>query len=145
MTAAMPLLGLNVVPFVSVEQMMRLVLRTGVEPFLMGLAAAIEEDFRRWPVFDKCARIAAHSRDGVIELMPTSDGEFYSFKYVNGHPRNMRRGLQTVTAFGVLARVETGYPILMSEMTILTALRTAATSALAARYLAPRQSRTMAL
>ncbi len=141
----MSLPGLNVVPFVSVEQMMRLVLRTGVKPFLVGLAAAIEEDFSRWPVFDKCARIAAHSRDGVIELMPTSDGEFYSFKYVNGHPRNMRRGLQTVTAFGVLARVETGYPILMSEMTILTALRTAATSALAAKYLAPRQSRTMAL
>jgi ornithine cyclodeaminase len=143
--AVMPSPGLNIVPFMSVEEMMRLVLRTGVERFLLDLAETIEADFRRWPVFDKCPRVAAHSRDGVIELMPTSDGEFYSFKYVNGHPRNMRRGLQTVTAFGVLARVETGYPVLMSEMTILTALRTAATSALAAKYLAPAGARTMAL
>lgn len=143
--SAAPPLGLNAVPFVSVEAMMRLVLRTGVERFLAELAEAIEADFRRWPVFDKCPRVAAHGRDGVIELMPTSDGELYSFKYVNGHPRNLRRGLQTVTAFGVLARVETGYPILMSEMTILTALRTAATSALAAKHLAPAGARTMAM
>jgi len=64
---------------------------------------------------------------------------------VNGHPGNMRRGLQTVTAFGVLADVATGYPVLLSEMTILTALRTAATSAMAARWLAPRDARVMAM
>jgi ornithine cyclodeaminase len=45
----------------------------------------------------------------------------------------------------VLADVETGYPLLVSEMTVLTALRTAATSALAARHLAPKPSPTMAL
>ena len=33
---------------------------------------------------DHLPRIAAHSPDGVIELMPISDGELYSFKYVNG-------------------------------------------------------------
>ena len=69
--------------------------------------------------------------------MPTSDGSVYAFKYVNGHPKNTRDGLQTVTAFGVLSDVDSGYPMLLSEMTILTALRTAATSALAAKYLAP--------
>jgi ornithine cyclodeaminase len=73
----------------------------------------------------------------VIELMPTSDGQTYGFKYVNGHPSNMKRGLQTVTAFGLLADVATGYPVLLSEMTILTALRTAAASAMAAKWLAP--------
>jgi ornithine cyclodeaminase len=45
----------------------------------------------------------------------------------------------------LLADVATGYPLLLSEMTILTALRTAATSAMAARHLAPRGARTMAL
>lgn len=63
--------GLNVVPLVSVEHMMRLVLQTGIERFLVELAAAIETDFRRWHVFDKSSRLAAHSREGVIELMPT--------------------------------------------------------------------------
>ncbi|MCX7646502.1 MAG: ornithine cyclodeaminase [Rhodobacteraceae bacterium] len=136
---------LNIVPFVSVDNMMKLVLHLGVERVLTDLAACIEADFRRWEAFDKTPRIASHSPVGVIELMPTSDGALYGFKYVNGHPKNLKEGLQTVTAFGVLAEVATGYPVLLSEMTILTALRTAAMSALAARWLAPPGARTMAL
>jgi ornithine cyclodeaminase len=133
------------VPFVSVANMMRLVHHVGIEKMLLGLSDYIEEDFRRWELFDKTPRVASHSRDGVIELMPTSDGEVYGFKYVNGHPKNTRAGLQTVTAFGLLATVDTGYPVLLSEMTVLTALRTAATSAMVARHLAPEGTRTMAL
>lgn len=136
---------LNVVPFISVDHMMKLVLKVGIDTFLIELASAIEEDFRRWPVFDKTPRVASHSHDGVIELMPTSDGTLYGFKYVNGHPKNSHEGRQTVTAFGVLSDVGNGYPLLLSEMTILTALRTAATSALAAKYLARPNSRTMAI
>ncbi len=136
---------LNIVPFVSVDHMMKLVLAIGVERFLVELSEAIESDFRRWESFDKTPRVASHSREGVIELMPTSDGEVYGFKYVNGHPKNTREGRQTVTAFGVLADVGTGYPVLLTEMTILTALRTAATSAVAAKYLAPKNARTMAI
>ncbi|WP_054004561.1 ornithine cyclodeaminase [Cypionkella psychrotolerans] len=133
------------VPFVSVDNMLKLVLHLGVERVLSDLAAEIEADFHRWPLFDKTPRVASHSDVGVIELMPTSDGETYGFKYVNGHPSNMKQGLQTVTAFGLLADVATGYPVLLSEMTILTALRTAATSAMAAKWLAPAGSTTMAL
>ncbi|WP_374423055.1 ornithine cyclodeaminase [Paracoccus sp. (in: a-proteobacteria)] len=133
------------VPFVSVENMMRLVLHIGIEKVLTELAAEIEADFARWPLFDKTPRVASHSDVGVIELMPTSDGETYGFKYVNGHPSNMKRGLQTVTAFGLLADVATGYPLMLSEMTILTALRTAATSAMAAKWLAPKGATTMAM
>lgn len=136
---------LNLVPFVSVDNMMRLVNAVGVERVLTDLAARIEADFRRWPDFDKTARLASHSVDGVIELMPTSDGITYGFKYVNGHPKNMKSGRQTVTAFGLLADVATGYPMLLCEMTILTALRTAATSAVAARALARPGARTMAI
>jgi ornithine cyclodeaminase len=137
--------SLNLVPFVSVEHMMQLVLATGIERVLMDLARYIEEDFRRWPLFDKTARTASHSPTGVIELMPTSDGSLYGFKYVNGHPQNTLSGRQTVTAFGMLADVSSGYPILLSEMTLLTALRTAATSAIAARYLMPEGADCMAI
>lgn len=136
---------LNIVPFVSVDNMMKLVHHVGVETFLIELAGEIERDFRRWESFDKVARIPAHGPEGVIELMPTTDGEVYGFKYVNGHPRNTRTGRQTVTAFGLLADMATGYPLMLSEMTMLTALRTAAMSALAARYLAPENARTMAI
>jgi ornithine cyclodeaminase len=133
------------VPFVSVDNMMKLVLHIGIEQMMQDLADAIEADFRRWPLFDKTPRVASHSDVGVIELMPTSDGETYGFKYVNGHPSNMKKGLQTVTAFGLLADVATGYPLMLSEMTILTALRTAATSAMAAKWLAPKGATTMAM
>jgi ornithine cyclodeaminase len=136
---------LSLVPFVSVDHMMRIVWDIGVERMIVELASYIEEDFRRWEAFDKTPRIAAHSAEGVIELMPTSDGATYGFKYVNGHPKNAAAGRQTVTAFGVLSHVDSGYPLLISEMTILTALRTGATSALAARALAPPNARTMAI
>ena len=136
---------LAMVPFVSVDNMMRLVHSIGIETFLLELAGEIEADFRRWEIFEKTPRIASHSAEGVIELMPTSDGEVYGFKYVNGHPKNTQSGRQTVTAFGLLAEVRNGYPVLLSEMTVLTALRTAATSAMAAKYLAPKTARCMAI
>ncbi len=136
---------LALVPFVSVANMMRLVHHVGLERFLADLAAEIVADFKRWPQFDKAPRVPSHSDVGVIELMPTSDGELYGFKYVNGHPKNMKEGLQTVTGFGVLANVDTGYPVLFSEMTMLTALRTAAMSAVATQALARPESRTLAM
>ncbi|OJI94459.1 ornithine cyclodeaminase [Planktotalea frisia] len=136
---------LAMVPFVSVDDMMKIVNTIGAPKMIAEIAEYIEADFLRWDMFDKTPRVAAHSKEGVIELMPTSDGETYGFKYVNGHPANMARGFQTVTAFGVLARVDNGYPVLFSEMTILTALRTAATSAVVAKYLAPKNSKVMAM
>ena len=120
------------VDYIGIERIRELVNRRGPADFIEGLAAEIEADYRRWGEFDKSPRHATHSRVGVIELMPASDGRLYSFKYVNGHPKNTAEGLLTVTAFGVLADVDTGYPRLLAELTITTALRTAATSALAA-------------
>lgn len=133
------------VDFIGIERIQELVARRGAARFIEELAGEIEADFRRWDVFDKSPRHASHSAVGVIELMPASDGRLYSFKYVNGHPKNTTVGLLTVTAFGVLADVTTGYPLLLSELTVTTALRTAATSALAARYMARPDSRVLAL
>lgn len=133
------------VRFVDVGNITRWAAARGIERILTGMVEYIEHDFRRWPTFDKSPRVASHSPLGVIELMPTSDGETYGFKYVNGHPSNPSRGLQTVTAFGVLADVQSGYPTFWSEMTVLTAFRTAATSAMVARVLARPDSHTMAM
>ncbi|WP_407343164.1 ornithine cyclodeaminase [Pengzhenrongella phosphoraccumulans] len=133
------------VRFVNVRNITRWAAERGVETVISGMIEYLEHDFRRWPVFDKSPRVASHSPLGVIELMPTSDGETFGFKYVNGHPSNPGNGFQTVTAFGVLADVDNGYPTFWSEMTILTALRTAATSAMVAKALARPDSRTMAL
>src|SRR6202142_4274759 len=133
------------IDYIGVSDMLRLARRIRTGAFVERFATEIEHDYRRWSEFEKSARLASHSAIGVIELMPTSDGRLYSFKYVNGHPKNTAEGLLTVTAFGVLADVQTGYPLLLSELTVTTALRTAAMSALAARHLARPDSRIMAL
>jgi ornithine cyclodeaminase len=133
------------VHYIGTERLRELVSRVGCGRFIEELAAEIAADYQRWNEFEKSARLASHSTVGVIELMPTTDGKLYSFKYVNGHPKNTAQGLLTVTAFGVLADVSTGYPLLLSEMTFVTALRTAAICALAARHMARAGSRSMAL
>lgn len=129
----------------DVDAVVNLVDRIGLETVLTEMASYIEDDYRRWESFEKSPRLASHSSDGVIELMPTSDGQAFAFKYVNGHPCNVAQGLQTVVGFGVLASVRTGYPELIAEMTITTALRTAATSAMVARHLARDDASTMAI
>ena len=131
--------------YLSVPQVVNLIQQTGLSACLAGVAACIEADFKRWEDFDKSPRLACHSPSGVVELMPIADASRFAFKYVNGHPGNHRFGLPTVMAFGVLADVHTGLPLLLSELTLTTAIRTAAMSALAARVLARPGSRSMAL
>jgi ornithine cyclodeaminase len=131
--------------FIDVATLAQLVGEVGVTDFIAGLTDTLREDFVRWEEFDKSPRSASHSDVGVIELMPVADHTQYAFKYVNGHPGNTARGLSTVMAFGTLAEVSTGYPLLLSELTLTTALRTAAMSALAASALMRPESRVMAL
>lgn len=131
--------------FLSTDDVVQVIRRQGLAATFSGLHRYLCEDFLRWQQFDKCARVAQHSAVGVIELMPIADAHTYTFKYVNGHPGNTRLGLPTVMAFGVLAHVDTGVPELLSELTLTTALRTAATSAMAARVLARPDSRVMAI
>ena len=131
--------------FLSAETVAHLVKTLGIADCLRGVAEYLHVDYLRWEAFDKSARVASHSDDGVIELMPISDGAHYTFKYVNGHPKNTALGLPTVMAFGVLVRVDTGAPEVLSELTLTTAIRTAAMSVLAARTLARPDCRRMAL
>ncbi|MFZ4962834.1 ornithine cyclodeaminase [Pseudomonas sp. Mn2068] len=131
--------------FIDVDHAARLFTSVGIRRAIREMATYIHADYSRWAQFDKSPRTANHSVNGVIELMPTDDGRQYSFKYVNGHPDNGQSDLLTVMAFGVLADVHSGYPTLLSELTLTTALRTAATSALVAQSLARPGSSTMAI
>ena len=114
--------------------------KVGLKFFLKKLINQLKNDFSNWEDFEKVPRSASHSTKGVIELMPISNKELYSYKYVNGHPKNPILNKPTVMAMGALSQVNTGEPILLSEMTILTALRTAAISTVAGIYLAKEDS-----
>jgi ornithine cyclodeaminase len=137
--------GFPMTRYIDVHDLSQLVIRKGLATCLSEMAEYIRQDYLRWDDFEKCARLANHSADGVIELMPASDASLYAFKYVNGHPKNTQAGMLTVMAFGALGDVDTGKPVLLSEMTLTTAIRTAATSALVARYLARDDASSMAL
>lgn len=131
--------------FIDIAMISAMVEKTGLAEFIQQMAAEITHNFKHWSDFDKSARLASHSKIGVIELMPTSNDQLYGFKYVNGHPANTAKGLSTVMAFGALAEIQTGYPLLLSELTLTTAFRTAATSIVAARVLARNNSKVMAI
>lgn len=117
----------------------------GLSAFYLRLIKQLEDDFRRWHEFYKSPRHAIHYDHGVIELMPCSDNKFYSFKYVNGHPSNTENGHLCVVAMGLLANVQSGYPLLICEMTLLTAIRTAAVAAMGAKLLARKNSTKIAI
>lgn len=129
----------------TVATLSRLIKSYGLQAFYHLVINDLEQAFSQWHRMIKEPRMATHVERGVLELMPCSDGEFYSFKYVNGHPANTHEGKMCVVAFGMLAECRTGYPILLSEMTLLTAIRTAATAALAAKYLARPDSCNLAI
>lgn len=97
---------------------------------------ALTNELKRWQEFKKCPRHAIYYPHGVFELMPCSDNQYYGYKYVNCHPANPKQHKSSVVATGMLVDIETGYPLMFCDMTLLTAIRTAATSAIAAKYLA---------
>lgn len=131
--------------FVDVNCITGLINRVGVAEFIVGMEKTMRADFKNWPSFDKCARVASHSELGVVELMPIAGPERYAFKYVNGHPANTKKGIPTVMAFGALADVDTGYPVMLAELTLTTAFRTACASVMAAKALARADSKVMGM
>ncbi len=130
---------------ITIPDLRRLIQEISLQDFMRMLIEQLQRDFSRWHEFSRSPRHATHFAHGVIELMPISDQTYYTFKYVNGHPGNPAHGKLNVVALGVLADVSSGYPLMVSEMTLLTALRTAATSALASRYLAPKGAKTFGI
>ena len=129
----------------EIEDIKKLIQKVGYKEFYATLMNTMEEDYSNWESFDKTPRVANHVDGGVIELMPISDDKLYSFKYVNGHPKNPEQNKFTVMATGQLSITETGEPIMFTEMTLLTGLRTAANSAMAAKHLAKKDSKILTL
>jgi ornithine cyclodeaminase/alanine dehydrogenase-like protein (mu-crystallin family) len=82
--------------------------------------------------------------DAFIHAMPAYIPSMRSagLKWVSGYPANQARGLPYITGLLVLNDVETGIPYAVMDCTWITAFRTGAASALAAKYLARTNSKT---
>lgn len=130
---------------ITEETLIKLIKIRGLKNFLLDLMKMLKQDFGRWHEFNIVPRPAMHVQDGVLELMPICDDSYYSYKYVNCHPKNIEEGLMTVVATGQLSQVDTGYPLMFSEMTLLTALRTASTTAIATDHMARKDSHVLSI
>ncbi|WP_159990597.1 ornithine cyclodeaminase [Pelistega ratti] len=130
---------------ISPQDIAKIIQKQGIKSTFEGMMEYLHQDYLRWDEFDKTARVANYLNNGVLELMPIASKEQYSFKYVNCHPDNPNHGLSTVLAFGALISNDTGKPDVISEFTLTTAIRTAAMSVLAAKYLARPNSKRMAI
>jgi alanine dehydrogenase len=111
------------------------------------LLPALERMFR-----DGCTAPARHhhaievpgAADAVLLLMPAwRAGEYLGIKLVTVFPGNSGRGLPAVSAGYLLMDGRSGAVLAMIDGGELTAKRTAATSALAARFLARPDARTL--
>lgn len=108
------------------------------------------------------AAFAEHGRGGVqmpskVYVTLIENGDFRTMpaylpaqniagvKIVNVHPNNRTRGLPTVMALTIILDVKTGIPTAIINATELTALRTGAGGAIAAKYLVPRKPVTLGL
>jgi alanine dehydrogenase len=78
--------------------------------------------------------------NGDLRIMPSFSEtlNMAGTKIVNVHPENPKKGLQTVMAILLLNDPKTGLPLALMDGTYLTALRTGAGGAIAAKYLAKK-------
>jgi alanine dehydrogenase len=84
-------------------------------------------------------------KDGDFRAMPAAVPGAVGVKWVNSHPGNPARGLPTVMAVLVYNDPVTAYPLAVMEAGEITAYRTAATSAIASKYLARANSNILGL
>jgi len=82
---------------------------------------------------------------GDFRAMPAALPGGAGIKWVNVHPGNRARNLPTVMAVIIYNDRETGYPLAVMEATIITAYRTGASAAIAAKYLARKNSSTLGI
>lgn len=98
------------------------------------LIEALHEAFAR-PAETPLRHHHALPEDATLLLMPSWQGEYVGVKIVTVHPRNGACGLPAVHSTYLVSDLRSGVPVALLDGDVLTARRTAAASALAARFL----------
>ncbi len=119
-----------------------------VESVGLGMSeiiAALEAAFREKGEgrVEMPAKIGIHPQtDAFLHAMPAAIPAHRAagMKWVAGYPQNSERGLPYVTGLLILNDYETGLPLAVMDCVWITAKRTGAATALAAKYLARPES-----
>lgn len=85
----------------------------------------------------------AEKNENALILMPAWNDEFLGVKQVVVSPLNYQKELPAIHAFYTLMNASTGEQLAIMNAAELTSRRTACTSALAAKYLAPIQAKNL--
>ena len=115
---------------VDLSKMSALVERIGLKQMMSELIAQLFQGYLAFDQFDKSPRQACYVDRGVIELMPICNGQYHAVKWINCHPENVASGKLSIVGLGVWSEVTYGFPLMMTEMTLLTAIRTACATGL---------------
>lgn len=85
--------------------------------------------------------------DAFIHAMPAYIPALRSagVKWVSGYPENFKRGLPYISGLLILNDVDTGLPLAVMDCAWITAMRTGAATAVAAKYLARAESATIGI
>jgi ornithine cyclodeaminase len=130
---------------VDVNGIRKLIVELGFPEFFHMLMEYIREDLKSWSNFSKKERVAFYLQDGIIELMPVAGKDYFANKFVCTHPNNHHKSKYGVMALGLWVDTHSGEPLLLSEMTFLTALRTATVSVLVSLLMAPSHAKKFAI
>src|SRR5882762_5748898 len=123
-------------------------------PGMAEIIAALEEMFREKAEgrVEMPPKIGIHTMpdtmpDAFIHAMPASipARKAAGMKWVGGYPDNSKRELPYVTGLLILNDPETGIPVALMDCTWITAQRTGAATAVAAKYLARSESSTVGI
>lgn len=123
----------TVVPFLNAEKTRRLLPYSA----LCDAVVAALRDYRAGRIIAPERLVVSIAEKGLLLLMPASDGRFAITKLVTVHPENGQRGLPTIQGELVVMEASSGRRLGFLDGVTVTARRTAAVSALAARCLAP--------
>jgi len=106
------------------------------------IIAAVEQVFRDYAGGKATMPAKAYLslQNGDLRAMPAAIYGAAGVKWVNAHPRNPLQDLPTVMAVMIYNDPATGYPLAVMDATDITAFRTGATAAIAAKYMAREES-----
>ena len=112
------------------------------------IIAALEATFREKGEgrVEMPPKIGVHAMpDAFIHAMPAyiPAQKAAGMKWVGGYPGNSKRGVPYITGLLILNDPETGIPLAVMDCTWITAERTAAATAISAKYLARPESETI--
>jgi ornithine cyclodeaminase/alanine dehydrogenase-like protein (mu-crystallin family) len=121
-----------------------------VGPSMAEIIEAVESMFREKGEgrVEMPPKIGVHPLpDAFIHAMPAyiAAQKAVGIKWVSGYPENSKRGLPYIAGLFILNDAETGMPLAVMDCTWITAQRTGAATAVAAKYLARKESATVGI